>query len=184
MGLLDGVLGAVLNSRGGGGGQQDVMTGLIGGLIQQAGGVGGLLDMLRQGGLGEQADSWQSTGQNLPVDGGDLMRVLGGMMGGGAGQQPQGNMSDMGGLLGQVLGGTSSGHADGSNLGDLLARSGIGQEQLGGLLAQVLPHVLDGMTPGGQAPQQHSDDMLQGVLGSVLKGALGGGGGGKGGLFG
>ncbi len=81
MGLLDGVLGAVLNSRGGGG-QQDLMGNLVGGLIQQAGGVGGLLDMLRKGGLGQQADSWQSTGQNLPVDGGDLMKVLGGMMGG------------------------------------------------------------------------------------------------------
>lgn len=182
MGLLDGVLGAVLNSRGGG--QQDVMGGLIGGLIQQAGGVGGLLDMLRKGGLGQQADSWQSTGQNLPVDGGDLMRVLGGMMGGAQSSQGAGGgMGDMGGLLGQVLGGAAPGQSQGGNLGDLLARSGVGQDQLGGLLAQVLPRVLDGMTPGGQVPQQQSDDMLQGVLGSVLKGALGGGNKG-GGLFG
>ena len=89
MGLLDGVLGAVLgggnNNNQIGGGQQDLLTSVIGGLIQQAGGVGGLLGMLRQGGLGQQADSWQSTGQNLPVDGGDLMKVLGGMMGGNKG---------------------------------------------------------------------------------------------------
>lgn len=185
MGLLDGVLGAVLNGRSGGG-QQDVMGSLIGGLIQQAGGVGGLLGMLRQGGLGQHADSWQGTGQNMPVDGGDLMRVLGGMMGG-AGQGQQAGMGAMGGaggglggLLGQVLGGAAPGGAGGT-LGDVLQQAGIGQDQLGGLLAQVLPHVVDGMTPGGQVPQEHSNDMMQNVLGSVLRGAMGGKGGG---LFG
>lgn len=181
MGLLDGVLGAVLkNGMGGGngGGQQDVMGSLIGGLIQQAGGVGGLLGMLKQGGLGQQADSWQSTGQNMPVEGGDLMKVLGGMMGGGGNQAQQGGLGGMGGLLGQVLGGAAPG---GGNLGDLLAKSGVGQDQLGGLLAQVLPRVVDGMTPDGQVPQEHSNDMMQNVLGSLMKNAMGGKGGG---LFG
>ncbi len=185
MSLLDGVLGAVL---GGGnsnnGGQHDIMSSVISGLIQQAGGVGGLLAMLKQGGLGQQADSWQSTGQNMPVDGGDLMKVLGGMMGG-AGQQQQtagGMGGGLGGLLGSVLGGSAPAQSgmDG-NLGDLLAKSGIGQDQLGGLLAQVLPGVLDGMTPTGRVPQEHSSDMMQNVLGSVLKSAMGGKGGG---LFG
>jgi uncharacterized protein YidB (DUF937 family) len=194
MGLLDGVLGAVLqNSMGGGnqgGGQHDLMSSVIGGLIQQAGGVGGLLGMLKQGGLGQHADSWQGTGANMPVEGGDLMRVLGGMMGGAggaAGQQAQaapGGMGGMGGglggLLGSVLGGAAPGGA-GGNLGDLLSKSGIGQDQLGGLLAQVLPGVVDGMTPGGQVPQAHSNDMMSNVLGSVLKSAMGGKGGG---LFG
>ena len=192
MGLLDGVLGAVLqNSMGGGnqgGGQHDLMSSVIGGLIQQAGGVGGLLGMLKQGGMGQHADSWQGTGQNMPVDGGDLMKVLGGMMGGGQPAQAQaGGMGAMGGamggglggLLGSVLGGAAPGGAGGS-LGDLLSKSGIGQDQLGGLLAQVLPGVVDGMTPGGQVPQEHSNDMMSGVLGSVLKSAMGG----KGGLFG
>ena len=185
MSLLDGVLGAVL---GGGnntqGGQRDIMSSVIGGLIQQAGGVGGLLAMLKHGGLGQQADSWQGTGQYMPVDGGDLMKVLGGMMGG-AGQQqaPAGGMGGgFGGLLGSVLGGSSPAQdGAGGNLGDLLAKSGIGQDQLGGLLAQVLPGVLDGMTPGGQVPQAHSNDMMQNVLGSVFKSAMGGKGGG---LFG
>lgn len=185
MSLLDGVLGAVL---GGGnnnnGGQHDIMSSVISGLIQQAGGVGGLLAMLKQGGLGQQADSWQSTGQNMPVDGGELMKVLGGMMGG-AGQQQQsagGMGGGLGGLLGSVLGGSAPAQTGmGGNLGDLLAKSGIGQDQLGGLLAQVLPGVLDGMTPTGQVPQAHSSDMMQNVLGSVLKSAMGGKGGG---LFG
>ncbi len=185
MSLLDGVLGAVL---GGGnnnnGGQPDIMSSVIAGLIQQAGGVGGLLAMLKQGGLGQQADSWQSTGQNMPVDGGDLMKVLGGMMGGAGQQQPAagGMGGGLGGLLGSVLGGSAPAQGGaGGNLGDLLANTGIGQDQLGGLLAQVLPGVLDGMTPGGQVPQTHSNDMMQNVLGSVLKNAMGGK---SGGLFG
>ena len=185
MGLLDSVLGAVLgggnNSNINSGGQHDLMSSVIGGLIQQAGGVGGLLGMLRQGGLGQHADSWQGTGQNMPVDGGDLMNVLGGMMGGAGQQQASGGgMGGIGGLLGSVLGGSAPGGAGGS-LGDLLSQSGIGQDQLGGLLAQVLPHVVDGMTPGGQVPQEHSNDMMQNILGSVLKNAMGGKGGG---LFG
>ncbi len=192
MGLLDGVLGAVLgggNSNNNNGGQQNLMGSLIGGLIQQAGGVSGLLGMLRQGGLGQHADSWQGTGQNMPVDGGDLLKVLGGMMSGGAMNQAQGQqsgtgaMGGMGGLLGQVLGGAAPGAVGGGSLGDLLARSGIGQEQLGGLLAQVLPNVVDGMTPDGQVPPAHSDDMMSNVLGNVFKSAMGGGGKG-GGLFG
>ena len=188
MGLLDGVLGAVLrNSTGSsdGGGQQDVIGGLIGGLIRQAGGVGGLLAMLKQGGLGQQADSWQSTGQNMPVEGGDLMKVLGGMTGGNGGQAQPGGVGGMGGLLGQVLGGAASGGAmggAGGNLGDLLAKSGIARDQLGGLLAQMLPKVVDGMTPGGQVPQDHSNDMMSSVLDSVFKSVMGGGS--KGGLFG
>ena len=178
MGLLDGVLGAVL---GGGnnnqGGQQDVMSAVIGGLIQQAGGVGGLLGMLKKGGLGQQADSWQGTGENMPVEGGDLMKVLGGMMGGAGQQQTAGGTGAMGGgvggLLGSVLGGSAPSGA-GGNLGDLLSQSGIGQDQLGGLLAQVLPGVLDGMTPDGQVPQAHDQGMMQNILSGVLKNAMGG----------
>ncbi|MCS6997482.1 MAG: YidB family protein [Casimicrobiaceae bacterium] len=165
MGLLESVLGALFG--GGRGGQQDVLGSVIGGLIQQAGGVGGLLDKFRQAGLGAQADSWQSTGENLPIDPADLMRVLGGLAGG---EQGSGGASGsgLGGLLGQVLGGS--------------APSGMDQNQLGGLLAEVLPQVLDKMTPGGQLPQDESPDMLQSVIGEVLKNI--GGGQGSRGLFG
>ena len=189
MGLLDGVLGAVLGggNNNNSGGQQNLLGSLIGGLIQQAGGVGGLLAMLRQGGLGQHADSWQGTGQNMPVDGGELLKVLGGMVAGGAmnqAQGQQGGMGGIGGLLGQVLGGAAPGSAGGGgSLGDLLAQNGIGQDQLGGLLAQVLPQVVDGMTPGGQVPQDHSNDTMSSVLGSVFKSAMGSGGKG-GGMFG
>ncbi len=176
MSLLNSVLGAVL-SGGRANSQQDMLAGIIGGLIQQAGGVGGLLDKFRQSGLAQQADSWQGTGANLPIDPADLMKVLGG--GGGPNE-------GAGGLLGSVLAGMGGGNqSSGSPLGALAGLLGGGggnqQDQLGGLLAQVLPQVLDKMTPGGQLPQNEAPDMLQSVLGEVMKNM--GGGGGKG-LFG
>jgi uncharacterized protein YidB (DUF937 family) len=67
MGLLDGVLGSVISgAMGGGAAKPDLMSGLIGGLLQQAGGVGGLLNMMKGAGMGQHADSWQGTGQNMP----------------------------------------------------------------------------------------------------------------------
>lgn len=181
MSLLNSVLGAVLG--GGRGSQQDLMGSLIGGLIQQSGGVGGLLDKFRQAGLGQQADSWQGTGANLPIDPNDLMRVLGSLGGGQASGQSGGGMGD---LLGQVMSGMGQGGSSSGGLGALLgggsSSGGADANQLFGLLAQALPQVIDKMTPGGQLPQNESPDMLQSVLGEVMTN-LGGGQGGRG-LFG
>lgn len=171
MSLLNSVLGAVLSKGLGGGGnsQQDLIGSVIGGLLNQSGGAGGLLDTFRKAGYGQQADSWQSTGQNLPIGGADIMKVLGGMMGGGAAQQSGGGL---GGMLGGLLGGGQQAPQGGAGglggLEQILAQSGMDQSQFGDLLAKALPQVLDGMTPGGQV-QDHSGDMLQNVLGSVLK---------------
>ncbi len=52
---------------GGGAGGADPISGLSG-AIQQGGGLDGLLDQLRQGGLGNEVDSWVSTGSNQPLD--------------------------------------------------------------------------------------------------------------------
>jgi uncharacterized protein YidB (DUF937 family) len=46
-------------------------------LIAQQGGVDGLLQKLRAGGLGEQVDSWVSTGENKPVEPQQLANALG-----------------------------------------------------------------------------------------------------------
>jgi uncharacterized protein YidB (DUF937 family) len=190
MSLLNTVLGAVL-SKGmgggsGGGGQQDLIGSVIGGLLQQSGGAGGLLDAFRKAGMGQQADSWQGTGENMPVAGDDIMKVLGGMMGGGGAQQQQGGMGDVlggllgggnaqqqgggiGGMLGGLLGGGAQPQAQaGGGLQDLLAQTGMSQGQLGDLLAKALPQVLDGMTPGGQVAQNQSPDLMQSVLSGVL----------------
>ena len=126
--MLMQVIGALLQGQGGGaaGG-----AGAMGGL----GGLGGLLQQLQQGGLGEAAQSWVSTGQNLPVSADQLQSALGadridalaqqvGMPAGDLSSQlaqylPQvvdqltpggqlpagGGGADLGGLLGNVLGG-------------------------------------------------------------------------------
>ena len=45
--------------------------------VEQEGGLDGLLGKLREGGLGDQVDSWVSTGSNEPVDPQRLGQALG-----------------------------------------------------------------------------------------------------------
>jgi uncharacterized protein YidB (DUF937 family) len=125
-GGLGGMLGGALGSALGGGGGAGAGAGGLGGL-------GGLLAQLQQGGLGDAAQSWVSTGENMPVSGDQLSAALGadridaiaqqvGMPAGDLssqlaqylpqvvdrmtpnGQLPEGG-ADLGGLLGNVLGG-------------------------------------------------------------------------------
>ena len=85
MGLFDSVVGALGQAAGGGAGQPDLMK-VVMSLVQQAGGLEGLMAKLQQGGLGEAAASWVSTGRNLPVSGEQLQGALGGLLGPLAGQ--------------------------------------------------------------------------------------------------
>ena len=144
MGLLDSVLGSAmgaLQGGGQGGAGGDVLMQVIGSLLQGQGGAGGaagglcaLLQQLQQGGLGDAAQSWVSTGPNLPVSADQLQSALGadridalaqqvGLPAGDlssqlaqflpqvvdqltpGGQLPAGGGADLGGLLGNVLGG-------------------------------------------------------------------------------
>ena len=96
MGLLDALIGNVLGSALGGNQRQDplgsVLAGLGGGsqaqsgnlllqvalsLLQQNGGLEGILNRFRQGGLGQQADSWVGTGQNMNISGNELQQIFG-----------------------------------------------------------------------------------------------------------
>lgn len=159
MGLFDAVVGAVgsMGSAGGGAGGADLM-GVVGKLLQDSGGLAGLVQKFQQGGLGEVAQSWVSTGQNLPVSadqlgqvlGPDLLAKLGGGAGGGSdllgslaqflpqvvdqltpgGELPAGGGTDVGALLGQLMGGAGgAGGAAGSGGADLAG-------MLGGLLGK------------------------------------------------
>ena len=78
MGLLDQLLGGASADRFGNASQQgslmDLATSVIGG---QPGGLSGLLDQFRSAGLGQQADSWVSTGQNMPLSGDQVSSALG-----------------------------------------------------------------------------------------------------------
>ena len=79
MGLLDGVIGNVLNNLGNGGtqpGGNDLMQ-LVMGLLQQQGGLGGLVEKLSRHGLSQQAASWVGSGANLPVDADQIGQALG-----------------------------------------------------------------------------------------------------------
>jgi len=137
MGLLDSILGAVM-----GGNAQNQNSGqaaLINAVIQMianknsgsAGGLGGLIGALTQGGLGNAASSWVSTGQNLPVSAEQLQNALGG---------------SGGGLLAQ-----------------LAQQAGLSNGETADQLSQILPGLVDKLTPDGQIPQQ---DSLENMLGA------------------
>ena len=73
MGILDSLLGSLTGGPGGGD-PMAAITGLLGG---QAGGLGGIVQAFEQGGLGEVAKSWVSSGANLPISADQIQAVLG-----------------------------------------------------------------------------------------------------------
>ena len=72
-------------------------------ILQQNGGIEGILDKFRQGGYADQAASWQSTGQNMPVSGSALQEVLGSGAIGQIAQQLGMSHGETAGGLAQVL---------------------------------------------------------------------------------
>ena len=140
MGLLDNVLGAATQALGQqqGGGHDWVV--LISGLLANGtahGGLSGLLQQLQAGGLGEQVQSWISTGGNLPVSGDQLSSILVGA----------------GGLLGQ-----------------LAQQAGVSHAEAGHQLSQLLPQIVDRLTPQGQLPAGGAGGIgdIAGMLGGLL----------------
>ena len=79
MGLLDNILGSVMNNNGAEGGTHP----LLGMAMQmlngqgEGGGLSGLIAQFKQGGLGNLADSWVGTGENLPVSAEQISQVMG-----------------------------------------------------------------------------------------------------------
>ncbi len=106
-------------------------------ILQQNGGVGGMLDKFRQGGYADQADSWQSTGQNAPISGDALQQVLGS------------------GAIGQIA-----------------QQLGLSHGEAAGGLAQVLPQVIDKLTPNGEVPA-NDDDLVSQALAMLNKSKMG-----------
>ena len=153
MGLLDSVLGAVL---GGGGGQNSGQATLVNAVLQMVlnkgggaggaagagGGLGGLIGALTQGGLGQVASSWVGTGQNQPVSADQITQALG--------SSSSGSGSSSGGV--------------GSILAQLAQQAGMSHGDAASSLSQILPGLVDKLTPNGQVPQQSS---LEEMLGSL-----------------
>ena len=82
------------------------------------------------------ASSWVGTGQNLPVSAEQLQSALGSGSGGG------------GGLLAQ-----------------LAQQAGLSHGDTASGLSQILPGLVDKLTPDGQIPQQDSLEKMLGSLG-------------------
>lgn len=81
---VDTDLGGLLGGGGLGGGLGSILAGGLGGLLSGgaagsilSGGLGDLVKQLQQNGLGEQANSWVSTGENKQINPNDLAKALG-----------------------------------------------------------------------------------------------------------
>ncbi len=136
MGLLDSVLGSLLQGSAGGnsspmgailsgllgGGQQSGLnTGMggLGGAGGLGGGLGGLLSQFQNAGLGHVAQSWVGNGPNQPISPHQLQNVFG--------EEQVQNMANQAGL----------------QPGDFLSQ-----------LSQHLPAAVNGMTPDGRLPNE------------------------------
>jgi uncharacterized protein YidB (DUF937 family) len=86
MGILDSLLNSVMGGGAGPGispmsgmssSQQSPLMMMALQLLQQNGGIEGVLAKFQQAGYSDQAQSWVSTGQNMPISGDILSKVLG-----------------------------------------------------------------------------------------------------------
>ena len=154
MGLLDSVLGAVM-----GGGQQQANSAGGGGLASIIGMVASNPQLLQavtgmlsndgqHGGLGALVDKFQQAGM------GDVVKSW---IGNGPNQPISGDQ------LTQVLGSGA--------IGDIAAQLGLSQGDTAGHLSQMLPEIINHLTPNGQAPQGGLGKAgdLMGMLGGLLQ---------------
>ncbi len=140
MGLLDSILGSVMNSGAnagglGGTGTNNPLLDMAMQMLNQqggAGGLGGLIDQFKQGGLGHLADSWVGTGENLPISADQISQVLG-----------SGKIDEIAGQL------------------------GLSPDMVSGRLSTLLPELINHVTPDGRLPQ--SNDLIANALSMFLK---------------
>jgi uncharacterized protein YidB (DUF937 family) len=163
MGLLDSVLGGMM-----GGGQQGQGTSP---LMQMA------LQMLMSKAGGSTGDA-----------GGGLGGMLGGMLGGGQSNVSAPNMGGLGGILDAFQKGGLGNIADswvsqGDNMpvtgdqvsqvfgkdkiSEMASQLGMSHGDVSGGLAQILPQLVNHVTPNGQVPQDNN--MLQDALAGLFK---------------
>jgi uncharacterized protein YidB (DUF937 family) len=148
MGLLDSVVGGMLGGGGAGGGNSQLLQIVMGMLTNQggggmgglgglagSGGLSGLVQQFQQGGLGDVAASWISTGPNQPVSGEQLQGVFGN-----------------------------------DTIAQIAQQLGLSQGDTLGQLSQMLPTVVDKLTPNGELPTGAPDmGQLGDLMGSLLK---------------
>ena len=148
MGLLDGILSNVAGSVLGGGQAQgasplDALVNSLGAGNQKGGAdlLGAVMAMVQQnGGLPGVIDKLRASGLGQQAD-----SWVG--TGPNAGVSPD--------ELTQALGNTG--------LGNLAAQLGTSNGQAGSILSQILPELVNQLTPNGQIPDNHSDLLSQGL---------------------
>ena len=130
------ILNTLKSVLGGGRGnkQPDLMSTVLNLIGGQSGGLGGFVQQFASKGLGDVAQSWVSTGKNLPISPEQLKSVLG---------------SDV------VKG--------------LASKVGMDSNALTSQLSNLLPQVVDKLTPDGKIPE--GDIMTQGM--NLLGGLFG-----------
>lgn len=140
MGLLDNVLGAATQALGQQQGSGQDWVGLISGLLANGTAHGGLAGLLQQLQAGGLAEHVQSW------------------------ISTGGNLPVSGDQLGAALGGA------GGLLGQLAQQAGVSHAEAGEQLSQLLPQIIDRLTPNGQLPSQGAGGLgdIAGMLGGLL----------------
>ena len=92
--------------------------------VQRNGGVNAVLDRFRQKGMGAQAQSWVSSGNNEPVDEGKVQQVIGQ-----------------------------------DDLREMAQRLGVPEQQVAQAFAEIMPEMVDKLSPEGQVHPQ-ADQVL------------------------
>ena len=126
MGLLDGLAGQILGKITGG--DTDSIAAAAMEMFNNNGGLSGILEKFKEGGLGEQAASWVSKGENLSVTPEQISSVLG-----------DGQIATMAakfGLTPEVLSNQIAQHLPG--VIDKMTPNGEVSAESGGLLSSVL----------------------------------------------
>jgi uncharacterized protein YidB (DUF937 family) len=149
MGLLDSVIGALGQSHGGGGGQADLLGAVIG-MLGQGGGASGAAG--GSGGLGGLAGLVEKFSQS------------------GMGDQVKSWISTGQNL--PVTGDQVSSALGSDTISQLAQQLGMGQGDLAAQLSQLLPQVVDKLTPHGQMPDVSAAGGGLGDLAGMLGGLL------------
>jgi uncharacterized protein YidB (DUF937 family) len=146
-----------------GGADVGATMGDLAGAIEEQGGLDGLVGKLRQGGLGDEVDSWVSTGENRQVDPQRLGDALGPetvqRLSNGTGLDIQALLPLLAAFLPQLINMlTPNGQTPEGGLNGALGSGGLGD--LGGLLGGL-------MGGAGGAGTGNLDDLLGGLGGMI-----------------
>lgn len=150
MGILDALIGNVLGSALGGNQRQDPLGSVLGGLTG--------------GNRAQSGNLLLQVALLLLQQNGGLEGVIGRFRQGGLGRQADSwvgtgqNMNISADQLQEIFGS--------STMNDLASQLGVPQEQAGSTMAQLLPELINQLTPQGQVPQNSDDEIAQGL--SVL----------------